>query len=166
MIKIVEGQLSDVFQVREHRNSLAVRDWGLCTQRNKTQEHPRHLSFSVHYQVKDSGVQTLDIVCKVRLYPVIHAYVRKCWCRMRTNTRHGPPGSAGLSRTRTMHPQFLGLRSICVARCEILEQQSAQACVNILYIHRELSAEDAKEAENKLVNTTELHSRMQVRRRS
>lgn len=48
MLRVVEGQLSDVFQ------------------RNKTKEHPKHLSFSLYYQMPGTRNEvTLDVVCRV-----------------------------------------------------------------------------------------------------
>lgn len=47
MIRVVEGQLSEIFQ------------------RNKTKEHPKHLSFSLYYQLQDTRKEvTLDVVCR------------------------------------------------------------------------------------------------------
>lgn len=47
MIRVVEGQQSEIFQ------------------RNKTKEHPKHLSFSLYYHLPDSNKEvTLDVVCR------------------------------------------------------------------------------------------------------
>lgn len=48
MVRVVEGQQSEIFQ------------------RNKTKEHPKHLSFSLYYRLPDSNKEvTLDVVCRV-----------------------------------------------------------------------------------------------------